>query len=264
MISMSERDAIRRLSVESKASVMALYLIGANGNTYTMEEVASRIYKNPALGRQVSMICRAYGFEGRNNRGRYHPGSSACRELGRNITLNDFMRFVAKYPDGIPSDYDSFDHFMGITGYGVQSGFRYQQMQSESYYSRSEKSQQRETKKQDGCRNQKKQLSEKAYTRLDNPQPRGRESWYNSHPKIEFDDEADTCNNDNEAHSSPFNLENVTLPSAIGGIAFFAMFWHAAKFYFRAGNPLSWSIIAGLIAIFGGLFIFFRMYKNNG
>ncbi len=264
MVSSNERDAIKRLSVEAKAKVLALYLIGSGGNTYTMEEVAQKLYKNPEQSRHVSMICRAYGFQGRNNRGRYHPGSSVCRELGRNVTLNDFMRFVAKYPNGISSENENFDHFLGITGYGVQSGFRYQQMQPESYYSRPEKSQRRETKKQDGRLNQKKQQSEKAYTRLDNPQQWGNEDWYNSRSKIEFDDESDTYNNDNETHSSPFDLENVTLPSALGGIAFFAMFWHAAKFYFRAGNPLSWSIIAGLIAIFGGLFIFFRMYKNNG
>ncbi len=234
MVSSGERDAIRRLSAEEKANVLALYLIGTDGNTYTMGDVARKLYKNSEQGRRVSMICRAYGFHGRNNSGRYHPGSAACRKLRREITPNDFVRFVAKYPNGITSENENFDHFLGIAGCGVHGSLHQQQVQPE-------------------LRN----------SHLDNSQQWDSVRWYDSRSKRGVGDESDTYHSDDETHPSPFNFSNVTLPSAFGGIAFFAMFWHAAKFYFRAGRPFSWSIIAGLIAIFGGLFIFFRMYKNN-
>lgn len=263
MVSSSERDAIIRLSAEEKANVLALYLIGAGGNTYTMEEVAGKLYKNPEQGRRVSMICRAYGFQGRNNRGRYCPGSHTSRVLGRNVKLNDFTRFVEKYPAGISSGGENFDNFLGITSCGAHGSTYQQRTRPESYESYSEELQRRETKERDGQRKQKKQQPERVYTRPDNPRQWESEDWNGSRSRSEFRDQSDTHRNGGKSNSSSFNFENVTLPSAFGGIAFFAMFWHAAKFYYRAGNPFSWTIIAGLIAIFGGLFIFFRMYKNN-
>lgn len=249
MLNKDERDALAKISHAEICRVLSLYLIGDGHNIYNMDEVAYRCYGNSTQGRRVSMICRGYNFHGRNNKGKYRPGNALCRRLGRDITPNDIAAFVRKYPYGISDPEITFDSWLGIPEHSQNGNRTYGRQQDTPYYT-----------------------------------PETPNWWINDTESAEFDTpyvrqsnlrsmNANTQKNqqrstydfqENTATQKPrLDFSRVTFKSAIGGIVFFALFWHAAKYYYAAGNPFSWTVIAAMIAIVGGIGIMFRLFTKK-
>lgn len=111
MITSDELAQFKSLAVKKKVDSMELYLIGANGYKYNMQEVGARVFGNENYSYTVSLIHRCYNFAGQNG-GKYRSGCKFEQTYGYRVTRKDIEAFVKKYPNGTFNNGVTFEDFL--------------------------------------------------------------------------------------------------------------------------------------------------------
>lgn len=111
MITSDELAQFKSLAVKKKVDSMELYLIGANGYKYNMQEVGARVFGDENYSYTVSLIHRCYNFAGQNG-GKYRNGCKFEQTYGYRVTRKDIEAFVKKYPNGTFSNGVTFEDFL--------------------------------------------------------------------------------------------------------------------------------------------------------
>ncbi len=111
MITSSELAQFKSLAVKKKVDSMELYLIGANGYKYNMQEVGARVFGDENYSYTVSLIHRCYNFAGQNG-GKYRNGCKFEQTYGYRVSRKDIEAFVKKYPNGTFNNGVTFEDFL--------------------------------------------------------------------------------------------------------------------------------------------------------
>lgn len=111
MITSDELAQFKSLAVKKKVDSMELYLIGANGYKYNMQEVGARVFGGENYSYTVSLIHRCYNFAGQNG-GKYRNGCKFEQTYGYRVTRKDIEAFVKKYPNGTFNNGVTFEDFL--------------------------------------------------------------------------------------------------------------------------------------------------------
>lgn len=111
MITSDELAQFKSLAVKKKVDSMELYLIGANGYKYNMQEVGARVFGNENYSYTVSLIHRCYNFAGQNG-GKYRNGCKFEQTYGYRVSRKDIEAFVKKYPNGTFNNGVTFEDFL--------------------------------------------------------------------------------------------------------------------------------------------------------
>lgn len=111
MITSDELAQFKSLAVKKKVDSMELYLIGANGYKYNMQEVGARVFGDENYSYTVSLIHRCYNFAGQNG-GKYRNGCKFEQTYGYRVTRKDIEAFVKKYPNGTFNNGVTFEDFL--------------------------------------------------------------------------------------------------------------------------------------------------------
>lgn len=111
MITSDELAQFKSLAVKKKVDSMELYLIGANGYKYNMQEVGARVFGDENYSYTVSLIHRCYNFAGQNG-GKYRNGCKFEQTYGYRVSRKDIEAFVKKYPNGTFNNGVTFEDFL--------------------------------------------------------------------------------------------------------------------------------------------------------
>ena len=111
IITSDELAQFKSLAVKKKVDSMELYLIGANGYKYNMQEVGARVFGDENYSYTVSLIHRCYNFAGQNG-GKYRNGCKFEQTYGYRVTRKDIEAFVKKYPNGAFNNGITFEDFL--------------------------------------------------------------------------------------------------------------------------------------------------------
>lgn len=111
MITSDELNQFSGLSVKKKLDSMELYLIGANGYKYNMQEVGARVFGDENYSYTVSLIHRCYNFAGQNS-GKYKNGCKFEQTFDYRVTRKDIEAFIKKYPNGTFNQGITFEDFL--------------------------------------------------------------------------------------------------------------------------------------------------------
>lgn len=111
IITEEESAQFRSLSVKKKVDSMELYLIGANGRRYNMQEVGAAVFGDANYSYTVSLIHRCYNFSGKNS-GLYRDGCRFEQTYGYKVTRRDIEAFVQRYPNGTFRNGVTFEDFL--------------------------------------------------------------------------------------------------------------------------------------------------------
>lgn len=111
MITNDEFRQFKSLATKKKVDSMELYLIGANGCRFNMQEVGAKVFGDDNYSYTVSMIHRCYNFSGQNS-GKYRNGCKFEQMYGYRVSRKDIEAFVKKYPNGTFNNGVTFEDFL--------------------------------------------------------------------------------------------------------------------------------------------------------